>query len=262
MRFMRRLLLGVVVLVPAWWTAAADAGLTYVSQTRRVEADTERPGDDEPGSDNGALRTAGTDDLGRFTADVRSSYTAPRTLDGAITRVSHDSTIDGKGVRASGTVLALDEPARYLSLVSATFDVAAPTPYTLTAGLRLPNFTQFQGSDELDPELYVLRLQRVGAGVAPLVEERWFNYDMIQDRPNTDVAGTLSPGRYNLLLDIGTTTVTGGTTDGSYYLNFTVGKGDGPPSAVPLPPMVWGGAASLAGIAGAQVWRRRRAQVE
>lgn len=232
----------------------ANAGLSYICQDRQILAYT--------GIVDDAPKVAG--DFGPFSAKSLSEYST-NTGDHVGASASMTSTLGADAIHASGSVAADSGggyESTYRALHRATFDVAEPTRFTLTAGLTNWDVNVF-GFDLPGPLLSV-RLVPVGPNTgAALVDEKWTDQDVQFGTHGTprvdDRTGTLQPGRYLLAVDVQTTMYEGGES-ADYVLDFTTRAAGGPPSAVPLPPAGSAGLLALAGLAGRQwaVARRRR----
>lgn len=246
-------------------TGTADAGLTYVSQTRFVEA---TAGDDIPiHPGNGETQTRSAAGLGPFDATAKVFYlqTGNGDSDEQDVRVNQRSRLDPASVRASGDfeVYSEDELVRYRSRVETVFDVTAETPYALSASLVLDETSSGSFNAFGPDDLYTVRLRRITPlGDVPLVEISGRSFlTVFQDPENllpTNRQGVLAPGRYELLFNLDGF-YNNGNQNGNYRLDFTAGTGDGNklPAAVPLPPGGWAGLLTMAVAAGAARVRAR-----
>lgn len=248
-------------------TGTADAGLTYVSQTRFVEA---TAGDDIPirfpGS--GETQTRSAAGFGPFDATAKVFYlqTGNGDSDEQDVRVNQRSRLDPTSVRASGEfeVYSEDELVRYRSRIETVFDVTAETQYSLSASLVLDD-TSGNNLNAFGPDdLYTVRLSRMTpGGDVPLVDVRGRSFNMIYQDPADQLPaereGVLAPGRYELLFNLDGF-YNNGRQNGSYSLDFTTGTGGGnqpPAAAVPLPPGGWAGLLTMAAAIGSARIRAR-----
>jgi hypothetical protein len=243
------------------FTPAADAGLSYVGQDRRVEAGTGNYGTPFP-SDNGPFNVRSATGFGPFAATVESSW-SNEFGDGDSARVSQSSVLGDLLISVSGDVLAGAGAfnAQYQSLFDVTFDIAEDTPYRLAADMRFDTI-EYSGILRTN-DVFTLVLRRLGGsdGGGTLIDERWSTFDVtdtMRGEPDVSRSGTLEAGRYALLLDIKTSIDAGGEI-ATYNLDFTTG-GVTPLPAVPLPPAAWMGLLTLGGIVGSRVWAARRSR--
>lgn len=263
---------GLVLLLSA---GAAEAGLTYGSTSRSVEAfvgEAARPREFD-----------GDAGLAPFDADVSAEDRSP---DGRLMRgrATQSSTLGEGVVRASGELSARSELDRARSTVrfQLGFNVTEPTPYTLTASfagaLTGPLTRPPQG---VDPLFSVgIRQGNVNARPGPFLvgggsTEAGFRAGT--QPPEFSNAGTLAPGPYVLDLFLSAYADADANDDqiydvadqrGSYTLEFRHGAGidpgpgpgpePGPGPAVPLPPAGWAGLLTLGGIAVARLRAGRR----
>jgi uncharacterized delta-60 repeat protein len=175
----------------------AEARLNYVSQTRLVQA---VPDNNPPPTDvEGGPESQQAPDFGPFarSVDVIYYWGQPGYDYGGAARVTQTSTLSTNGIAASGLVQADGDTVSVTgrSLLSVTFDVAAPTPYTLAVGYDVSQFFGGGGPNG------VVELRRVDpGGDVTLVrhESRFFDDTFPPDRFDTTDAGVLAPGRYTL----------------------------------------------------------------
>lgn len=230
----------------------ARAGLSYVSQDRRVEA---AAGDELPPRfpGTGEVRGLAADGFGPFDAAERVEYVQSHDLDYQEARASQMSRLGPTGLSAAGEFRAFsqDELVRHHSRFAVTFDVSAATPYRLSATIPSLGQDPYPFAKYIPFMRYVLEFRQVGPQrTEPLVEVRSSSvFDLYgSDALPVDARGTLLPGRYELVLDIDGT-FNGGAQAGAYSLDLVTGLDAGPTPAVPLPPAVWAGLPMLTLVA-------------
>jgi hypothetical protein len=236
---------------------STQAGITYVSQDRRVEADTGDLLDTGPDLGGERLQVKSASGFGEFDEEVRSTYLQQPDNDFQEARASQNSVLNGSSLSANGSLYAVsaDEAARHRSLFDVTFDVTGADRFALHSDL---DYAFEVPSRPVEP-VFTLRFSRVGSGGGETtVFDRQLTATQLIEEVDSPVAydldGALEDGRYRLLLDVGTT-IGQGSAIGTYHLGFTTSAdtsggsgGGGTPSPVPLPPGAWTGLATLGGL--------------
>jgi hypothetical protein len=240
--------LALVMLAAVLATPVAEAGLVYVSQERLVRVGA------------APTPTKAASDFGHFDADITAEF-ENLSGDHAFAQATQSSILGDTFVRASGRVAAAsgNDEVDYRVVVAATFDIGAPTTFTLLSSVK---FDTFHPNGIFDPSaadqaVYALSLQRVGVG-SRLVDERVLAFPIAEDLFHTvslSRTGMLESGRYELRLEL-QSKLAEDAEDGAYRLDFRVA----PATAVPLPLGAWMGLLTLGGIAGSRLWAARRAR--
>jgi uncharacterized delta-60 repeat protein len=174
----------------------AAAQLNLVSQTRLVQAvpDNNPP----PTNVSGGPESQQATGFGPFAASVDVVYYwGQQGYDyGGAARVTQTSTLSPDGIAASGTMAADGDTVSVTgrSLISTTFDVAVPTPYSLAVKYDVSQFSGGLGNG-------VVELRRVDPGGDVTLVRRasqFFDAAFPPDQYDSTDTGTLAPGRYTL----------------------------------------------------------------
>ena len=190
-----RCVIGFVVVAAV--AAPAAAQLSYVAQARRVEA---VPDNNPPPTQTTGQPSQEAPGFAPFAGSIDASFYwgQPGFDYGGQARVSQNSTLAPTGVAASGVVFATGDTVFTTgrSRLDATFDVAAPTPFTLAVTY---DYSDYGDSGTGQPDA-VVELSRVEAGSNTVLVRRQalFVLGTEPDEFDTTDAGVLTPGRYAL----------------------------------------------------------------
>ena len=178
--------------------AAAMGRLSYVDQTRRVEA---MPDNDPPPTQLvRGPESQEASDFGPFAGSIHVDYYwGQQGYDyGGVAEVVQNSTLSPSGVVATGSVYAVGDTVwtHAASLLSTTFDVSAATPYMLTTRYEYLYPTGFSRNVGV-----VLQRVEAGGNVDLLRREMLLNRGRFADGIYVEGAtdrGVLAPGLYTL----------------------------------------------------------------
>lgn len=184
-------------MIPAAVTPAA-AQVTYVEQTRRVEA---IPDNDPPPTQTTGTTLQQASDFGPFNGAIGPAfYWGQEGYDyGGRARVRQDSTLAPTGVSAAGSLDVTGDTVLTSgrSTLDTTCDVAAASPYRLSVAY---DYKDNDNSDSTGIDgLVELRRVEAGGYVTLVRREADFGRDLgSPDTFDTTDIGTLLPGRYRL----------------------------------------------------------------
>ena len=258
---MRKLLQGsaaAALALAAFAPGAAEAGLAYVAQERRVDAiagTADFP--PEPGGVR-AEDSAAAGGFGTFDDTAAVEYLDPGDGDSTGSTASQRSTLGATGLTASGALaVGGDDRGVARSLFSVDFDLTADADYDLSLSAEYdPDGRAFE-----DRQLVTLRFARVEADgtETSLAAESYILEDLYNDGPlDFDQSGRLTAGRYALDVEFRAANPTGGGETAEYDFSLTTSDGDdGGGTPIPLPPAAWAGLGTFACYGAARLLGRR-----
>jgi len=243
-----RLALAAVVLsiVVAWTPSAVFGGVSNLSQERTVAAYVNFGNDDSPPPPEATIRS---DKTGKFDRSAES-HVSNDLGDHSDAITSQTSTIGNNFVSAHGAFDAASqgELLRYSNTIDASFRVTANSNYHLSFAPVV--------EEELGPapdDFISLALRKSGSP-SPIASKTYGGEDFELKVMNVATSGPLAPGDYELRFalhdEFGAR-----FRVGHYDLQFSIDNGT---RAVPLPPAVWTGLLTLAGLAAAMAYAGRR----
>lgn len=256
-----RTVFSVAVLSAAVAMPAGAASVSYIEQTRSVEA---RAGhtfdvDEDVDSESAA-------DLGPFDASVTVSIEDLSDGDTAFASTSQSSVLGADGILASGGLNASSggEFALSRSIVDVVFELTDPAHYSLfldledTSGDEFNVDVSFQYSTTT-PTLHFFRL--VGDSQAVLAD---VTEDDILGSPYTlehEFTGELAPGRYRFLFVGEVDNFESGGLGGWANFDYSTGlRLHDSPAVIPLPPALWAGLGMLGFMGGVRGVKRARSR--
>jgi hypothetical protein len=228
-------------------SAVASAGVTFVSQDRRVEAAAFNG--DEPGT-----KVKSATGFGPFHATIHATFLDPDALGGAEgsgADATQDSTIGPSLLHTFSSLDAAEQDASAFSnsIYAVTFDVSTTTPYHLHEQLTAVG----SSAALVDGVARLHHSSPSGPLVFDLPLEGGFGGDTTTD----SASGQLAPGRYYFEADAGDRG-SASVGQGTFSADLTLGNA----VAVPLPPAALTAPCAVALVLGPfgmrRAWSARR----
>lgn len=249
----------VVLLVLGTATSASAASVSYLEQTRSVEAQAGVSRDDAEDAESEAAT-----DFDLFDATVTASYEDPHDGDKGHARTSQLSSLGDDGISTQGSLDAssFGEFSLSRSIVDVVFDLTAPAHYSLflnledTSGDDVNPDRGFEDSTRT-PTLEFFKI----VGESQILLEDVTRSDILGG-PYTlehEFTGELAPGRYRFLFFGEVNTLEGFGGAGEAEFDYSTGLDL---QVIPLPPALWAGLGMLGfmgGVRGMRQIRVRRA---